>query len=164
MSFLRLHNCSVAEPFLQQNCLDFYSRALPIAQRVKCLPAMRETWVQSLGQKDPQRRKWQPAQVLFAWKIPWTEKPGRLQSTGSQKSRTQLNDFTFSLLLNMPWEFRKRKKKRHFVHLNKWSPELCYFTLYQRKNHLTFPLDYYSLLGLLFDDKKAPTVAHVQGA
>ena len=114
MSFLRLHNCSVAEPFLQQNCLDFYSRALPIAQRVKCLPAMRETWVQSLGRKDPQRRKWQPAQVLFAWKIPWTEKPGRLQSTGSQKSRTQLNDFTFSLLLNMPWEFRKRKKKKAF--------------------------------------------------
>ena len=50
----------------------------------------------------------------LAWKIPWTEKPGRLQSTGSQKSWTQLNDFTFSLLLKMPWEFREREKKKAF--------------------------------------------------
>ena len=56
-----------------------------VAQMVKCLPAMRETWVRSLGQDDPWRRKWQPTPVLLPGKIPWMEEPGRLPCMGSQR-------------------------------------------------------------------------------
>ena len=45
---------------------------------------MEETWVQSLSQVDPYRRKWQPA-LSLAWKIPWTEEPGGPQSMGLQR-------------------------------------------------------------------------------
>jgi len=54
------------------------------AQRVKCLPAMQETWVRSLGQEDPLEKEMATHSSSLAWKIPWTEKPGRLQSMGSQ--------------------------------------------------------------------------------
>ena len=68
--------------------LQWCSRAPSlVAQMVKHLPTMWETWVRSLGRKIPWRRKWQPTPVTLAWKIPWTEEPGRLQSTGSQQVR-----------------------------------------------------------------------------
>ena len=51
---------------------------------VKSLPAIHEMWVGSLGQKNP--RKKEMATLSLAWKTPWTEKPGGLQSLGSQKS------------------------------------------------------------------------------
>ena len=50
---------------------------------VKNLPAMQEMWVQSLGQEDPLEKEMATHSGTFAWKIPWTEKPGRLQSMGS---------------------------------------------------------------------------------
>ena len=56
-----------------------------VAQRVKRLPTMRETWVQSLGQEDPLEKAMATHSSTLAWKIPWTEKPGRLQSMGSQR-------------------------------------------------------------------------------
>ena len=55
-----------------------------VAQMVKRLPTMRETWVQSLGQKDLEKEMTAHSSIL-AWKIPRTEKPGRLQSMGSQR-------------------------------------------------------------------------------
>ena len=69
-----------------------------VAQRVKRLPAMRETWVLSLGREDPLEKEMATHSSILAWRIPWAEKPGGLQSTGSQ-SRTWLSDFTFLLLL-----------------------------------------------------------------
>ena len=54
----------------------------------KNLHAMRETLVQSLGQGDPLEKEMATHSSIFAWKIPWTEEPGRLQSMGSQKSQT----------------------------------------------------------------------------
>jgi len=57
-------------------------------------PAMRETWVPSLGQEDPLEKKMTTHSSTLAWRIPWTEEPSGLQSTGSQ-SRTRLSDFTF---------------------------------------------------------------------
>ena len=63
------------------------------AQRVKRLLAMRETWVRSLGWEDPLEKEMTTHSSTLAWKIPRTEKPGRLQSMGWQ-SRTQLSDFT----------------------------------------------------------------------
>ena len=56
-----------------------------VAQMVKRPPAMRETWVQSLGQEDPLEKAMAPHSSTLAWKIPWTEEPGRLQSMGSQR-------------------------------------------------------------------------------
>ena len=59
----------------------------PIAQSVKNLPAVQETGVQSLGQKDPLEKEMAAQSSILAWKIPWTEEPGGLQSMGSQKVR-----------------------------------------------------------------------------
>ena len=66
-----------------------------MAQRVKRLPAIRETQVWSLGQKDPLEKEMATHFGTLAWKIPWMEKPGRLQSMESQSWRL-LSDFTFT--------------------------------------------------------------------
>ena len=58
-----------------------------MAQRLKCLPPMRETWVRSLGWEDPLEKEMAAHSSILAWRIPWTEEPGRLQSTGSQRVR-----------------------------------------------------------------------------
>ena len=68
-----------------------------VAQTVKPLPTIRETGVQSLGQEDPLEKEMATHSSILAWKIPWTEEPGRLQSMGS-KSRTRLSDFTFTFI------------------------------------------------------------------
>ena len=52
---------------------------------VKRLPTMWETGVQSLGQEDPLEKEMATHSSILAWKIPWTEEPGRLQSMGSQR-------------------------------------------------------------------------------
>ena len=52
---------------------------------VKSLPAMQETWVQFLGQEDPLEQEMATYSSILAWRIPWTEEPGRLQSTGLQE-------------------------------------------------------------------------------
>ena len=66
------------------------------AQTVKCLPAMWETRVWSLGREDPLEKEMATHSSIHAWKIPWTEEPGRLQSMGSQRVR---HDWVTSLSL-----------------------------------------------------------------
>ena len=61
------------------------------AQMVKNLPSVQETQVQSLGQEDPLEKGMATHSSILAWRIPWTEEPGGLQSMGSQ-SQTQLSD------------------------------------------------------------------------
>ena len=57
-----------------------------IAQLVKSLLAMQETWVRFLGREDPEEEEEMATHSsILAWKIPWIEKPGRLQSMGSQR-------------------------------------------------------------------------------
>ena len=56
-----------------------------MAQTVKNSPAMQETWVQSLGWEDPLEKKMATHSSILAWRIPWTEEPGRLYSMGSQR-------------------------------------------------------------------------------
>ena len=56
-----------------------------MAQVVKHLPAMRETWVQSLGREDALEKEMATHCSTFDWKIPWMEEPGRLQWMGSQR-------------------------------------------------------------------------------
>ena len=55
-----------------------------VAQRVKTLPAMHETWVQSLGWENSLEKGMATHSSILAWRIPWTEVPGGLQSTGPQ--------------------------------------------------------------------------------
>ena len=54
---------------------------------VKNLAAMQETWVQSLGWEDPLKKEMVTHSSILAWRIPWTEEPGGLQSMGSQRVR-----------------------------------------------------------------------------
>ena len=65
--------------------------ASPVAQTVKNLPAIQETWVQSLGWEDPLEKEMAIHSSTLAWKIPWTEEPDRLR----------LSDFTFTFRLMM---------------------------------------------------------------
>ena len=58
-----------------------------MAQTVKRLATLGETWVQSLGQEDLLEKEMVTHSSILAWKTPWTEKPGRLQSIGSQRVR-----------------------------------------------------------------------------
>ena len=56
-----------------------------MAQMVKHLPEMQETWVRSLGQEDNLEKEMATHSSILDWKIPWTEEPGGLQSVGSQR-------------------------------------------------------------------------------
>ena len=55
---------------------------------IKNLPAMQEMWVRSLGQEEPLEKEMAMHSSMLAWEIPWTEKPGRIQSMGPQESDT----------------------------------------------------------------------------
>ena len=63
-----------------------------VSRMVKNLPSMQETRVQSLGQEDPLEKGMAAHSSILAWRVPWTEEPGRPQSTGSQKSGIQQSD------------------------------------------------------------------------
>ena len=78
IEILKLHHTNdlLASPIL---------KASLVAQMVKNLPAMQETWVWSLGQEDPLEKGMATYSNILAWRIPWTEKPGGLQSMGSQR-------------------------------------------------------------------------------
>ena len=65
--------------------LAYLTYSLLVAQTMKCLPAMQETWVWSLGQEDPLEKEMATHSSTLAWKIPWAEEPGRWQSMGSQR-------------------------------------------------------------------------------
>ena len=55
-----------------------------VAQKVKILPVMQETWARSLSREDPLEKEIATHSSILAWEIPWTEEPGRLQAMGSQ--------------------------------------------------------------------------------
>ena len=58
-----------------------------MTQLAKNLPAVQETWVQSLGWEDPLEKGMVTHSIILAWRIPWMEEPGGLQSVGSQRVR-----------------------------------------------------------------------------
>ena len=76
---MNLLQCFVLELILAQSSL--------VAQRVKNLPAMQETWVQSLGQEDPLEEGMATHSTILTCRIPWTEEPGRLWPIVSQRVR-----------------------------------------------------------------------------
>ena len=65
--------------------LIVFHRTSLVAQMVKRLPTMQETQVQSLGRDEPLEKEMAPHSSTLAWKIPWMEESGRLQSMGSQR-------------------------------------------------------------------------------
>ena len=67
-----------------------------MAQTVKNLPAMQETWVQSLGREDALEKGMATHSSILAWRIPWTEEPGELQSMGSEESDITETHFHFT--------------------------------------------------------------------
>ena len=84
-----------------------YSELISLAQRLKCLPAMRETWVRSLGREDPLEKEMATHSSILAWRIPWMEEPGGLQSMGSQRvGHDWVTSLSLSLSLSPPvWHF-----------------------------------------------------------
>ena len=97
-----IDHSKVVIPFVKQvlsqtsrviHSLNYYyyllllSWASLVAQMVKYLPTMRETWVQSLGWEDPLEKEMATYSSTLAWKISWTEEPGRLQSMGLRRVR-----------------------------------------------------------------------------
>ena len=75
-------------PLLGANvCIAHRNMTSTVAQRLKHLPTMRETWVRSLGGEDPLEKEMAMHSSILAWRIPWTEEPAGLQSTGSQRVR-----------------------------------------------------------------------------
>ena len=66
---------------------------------VKNSPAKQETRILSLGREDPLEKEMATHSSTLAWEIPWTEKPGGLESTGSQKSLTRRSDWTAATVL-----------------------------------------------------------------
>ena len=88
-----LHVVGGIAPFI----LNFSHWDSLVAQRIKSLPAMPETGVRSLGWEDSLEKGMATHPSIIAWRIPWTEEPGGLQSTGSQRvSRTERLHFHFS--------------------------------------------------------------------
>ena len=79
-----------------------FSASALVVQRLKHLPAMWETWVPSLGQEDPLEKEMATHSTVLAWRIPWTEELGGLQSTGRKESDTteqlhfHFQDITYS--------------------------------------------------------------------
>ena len=62
-----------------------YTGASLVAQKIKNPPAIQETWVRSLDREDPLKKGMATHSSILAWRIPWAEEPGRLQSMGPQR-------------------------------------------------------------------------------
>ena len=83
-----MSNCFVYSMFCGRKGSKDYvwsMRASQVPQIVKTLPTMWETWVQSLGWEDPLEKGMATHSSILAWRIPWTDEPGKLQSMGSPR-------------------------------------------------------------------------------
>ena len=75
--------------------------ASPVTQMLKNLPAIQETWIRYLGQEDPLDKEMTTHSSTFTWRIPWTEEPGKLQSTGSHRDRHDWLTLSLSIVLEV---------------------------------------------------------------
>ena len=108
---------------LAVSCLQFCKslrRTSLVAQMVKHLPTMQESWVWSLGQEDPLEKEMVTHSGTLAWKIPWTKEYGRLLSMGSQ--RVGYEDMTEQLHLS--FFFLRRVSINSFKYLVKLTYEM----------------------------------------
>ena len=90
------------------------------AQRLKHLPPMWETRVQSLGREDPLEKEMATQSSILAWRIPWTEKPAGLQSTGSQRVGHDRATSLQTLLMAQWWTSRMQCRRRRRPEFNPW--------------------------------------------
>ena len=91
--------------------MSFYKGASLVAQRLKCLPAMQETLVQSLSWEDPLEKEMATHSSILAWRIPWTEESGGLPSTGWQRVGHDFTfTFTFLVLESVTQTWRGKRK------------------------------------------------------
>ena len=90
---------------------------------VKHLPTIRETQVQSLGQEDLLEKEMATHSSTVAWKIPWTEKPGRLQSMGSQRVRhdSATNTHTDARAHTHTQDVKSPSKEQSFIDGSSWD-------------------------------------------
>ena len=99
----------------------------PVAQTLKRLPAMRETWVRSLGWEYPLEKEMATHSSTLAWRILWTEEPGGLQSMGSQSVGhdwvTSLLHFFFTEISIRQWWYW------HLVFINLWNIEMNFWAI-----------------------------------
>ena len=100
---------------------------------VKNVPAVKETWVQYLGQEDPLEKGMATHSNILAWRIPWTEEPGGLQSMVSQRVRHDLEINTFTSL-SLKWNQEDRAfvggfEEVIFLKRDSLSSEKCYFKM-----------------------------------
>ena len=77
--YIIMYTFELYENYLSLTFIIFFAF---VAQTVKRLPTMQETWVQSLGWADPLEKEMAAHSSTLAWKIPWTEEPARLRSMG----------------------------------------------------------------------------------
>ena len=93
-----------------------------MAQRLKRLPEMWETWVRSLGREDPLEKEMATHSSILAWRIPWTEELGGLQSTGRKESdMTEQLHFHF----HFQFSFNLRKENMNRVPPKRTTPQIC---------------------------------------
>ena len=103
-------------------CLNL-QRASLVAQRLKRLPPMWETWVQSLGWEDPLEKEMVTHSSILLWRIPWMEEPGGLQSMGSQRvgddwaTSLSLSFSTYRIQWNWQWLPRLEQRRHYNFHL-----------------------------------------------
>ena len=83
IALIRVKNCALICNWGDYTC----SGAIPVTYMVKNLPVMQEMWVKSLSQEDLLEKGMATHSIVLAWKFPWAEEPGRLQSMGSQRVR-----------------------------------------------------------------------------
>ena len=94
--------CPAATPGIPQSCLVYSSVILasvsqsPVAQLVKNLPAMQNTWVKSLGQEDLLEKEMATHFSILAWRIPWTEDPGGLHTVAKSSKESDMTEATTS--------------------------------------------------------------------
>ena len=107
-------------------------RASLVAQMVKYLPAMRETWIQFLGQEDPLEKEMAIHSSTLAWKTPWTEDPDRLQSMGLQR-------------VGYDWGLHSLTHSEEDPHALLRKQEKTSFTLYQKNQIKMAATKFYKL-------------------
>ena len=117
------HLCSVLQWPILLGVLGF-----PVAQAIKNLPAMQKTQVQSLGREDPLEKGMATHSSILAWRIPWTEEPGGLQSLGSKRVGHNWATDTFTLKITSKCfqslsflPFRKKNLVFASIFLLSWS-------------------------------------------
>ena len=108
---------------------------------IKNLPAMQETWVQSLGQEGPLKKEMATYSSILAWRIPWIEEPGRLQSMRSQRVGHDWSDSVcmYEWLSGFPYflQFKSEFGNKEFMIWAKVSSWSCFCWLYRTSPSLT---------------------------